>query len=119
MNALIRTYLESQVEKEISLIRDHRKQAADIESRRKIAERVRREKEVAFRKDCISRGILPNAQSTFAEAMREKHDFIAKYYNEVHSVNEDAIYEEDKKQHGEEMVTDLRAVRTFTDVSFA
>lgn len=99
------------MEKEIAIVRDHRKHVADIESRRKIAERVRREKESAFRKDCISRGILPNAQATFSDEMRVKHAFIAKYFDEVHSVNEERIYEDDKRAQGDELARELRAVR--------
>lgn len=99
------------MEKEITLVREHRKRAADIESRRRIAERVRREKESTFRKDCISRGILPNAQATLSEAMRQQHEFIAKFYDEVYSINEDGIYEDDKKNHAIEMENELRAVR--------
>lgn len=105
------------MEKEITLVREHRKQAADIESRRRIAERVRREKESTFRKDCISRGILPNAHATLSEPMRREHAFIAKFYDDVYSVNEDALYEDDKKKHAGEMESELRTVRTCACVS--
>uniref|UniRef100_K3WQ51 Bromo domain-containing protein n=1 Tax=Globisporangium ultimum (strain ATCC 200006 / CBS 805.95 / DAOM BR144) TaxID=431595 RepID=K3WQ51_GLOUD len=108
----IRTYIEAQMEHEVSIVRDHRKRAAELEARRKHAEKVRREKEAAFRKECISQGILPNSQNIFSEAMREKYDFIATFYKEIHltSASEDGAFDQDKKNQIEEMKAELRAV---------
>ena len=71
---------------------------------------MRREKESAFRKSCISRGILPNANATFAPAMRAQHAFIATYYDDVHSVDEDSVYDMEKKRQSDDMARELRAV---------
>lgn len=100
------------MEHEISIVRDHRKRAAEIEARRKHSEKIRREKESAFRKECISQGILPNSQNIFSDAMRDKYAFIAKFYEETHvaSANEDGVFEQDKKSQVEEMANELRAV---------
>lgn len=113
MLGLVRTYIESQVEQENIIIRNHRKVTAEIDTRRKHQEKTRREKELAFRQECISQGILPNSHNVFAEGTKRKYEYIGKFYDDLHKekVEEESLFELEKKAQHDDLTRELRSVR--------
>ncbi|RLN95734.1 hypothetical protein BBJ28_00004235 [Nothophytophthora sp. Chile5] len=92
--------------------RNHRKRAADIDSRRKHSDRVRREKEIAFRLDCSNQGIHPNSHNVFSEGIKRKYEFIAKFFEDmqVEKAEDESLLEQDKKAQVDEMTSELSSI---------
>lgn len=110
--SVIRTFLGSQVEQEMLIYRNYRKRAADLDSRRKHSDKMRREKENAFRRDCISQGIHPNSHNVFSEGIKRKHTFIPKFYEDMQAEkteDENAI-EQERTAQAEEMQSELASI---------
>ncbi|KAG7402109.1 hypothetical protein PHYBOEH_005672 [Phytophthora boehmeriae] len=108
----IRTYLASQVDQEMLIHRNHRKRAADLDTRRKHSDRVRRERENAFRKDCISQGIHPNSHNVFSEGIKRKHEFIPKFFEDMQAekIADDNAVEQERKVQLEEVQNELNSI---------
>lgn len=106
-------YLESQLEQENIIIRNHRKRAADIDARRKHVEKTRREKELAFRQSCIDQGILPNSHNAFSEGIKRKFEYIGKFYEDLQKekAEEENALDQDKRAQLDDMEQELRSVR--------
>lgn len=109
----VRNFIESQVEHESDVLRDHRKKSGDLDSRRKHSEKARREKEIAFRKRCAADGILPNSHNVFSDAIKRKHEFIAKYYEDLQAEKalEEAAFDEEKRALALDLEKILASVR--------
>ncbi|CAH0517831.1 unnamed protein product [Peronospora belbahrii] len=105
----IRTYMASQVEQEMSVYRKYRNRAADLDSRRKHSDRMRRERENAFRRDCASQGIHPNSHNVFSEGIKRRHEFIGKFFEDIQAekVEDEKKWEQEKKVQTEEMANEL------------
>ncbi|KAL8005359.1 putative bromodomain, DDT domain, DNA (cytosine-5)-methyltransferase 1, replication foci [Plasmopara halstedii] len=105
----IRTYMASQVDQEMLIYKNYRKRASDLDSRRKQSDRLRRERDTAFRKDCASQGIHPNSHNVFSEGIKRRHEFIGKFFEDLQSekLEDDRNFEQDKKAQTEEMANEL------------
>lgn len=110
-----RTYIASQLEQENIIIRNHRKLTAEIDTRRKHQEKARREKELAFRQECISQGILPNSHNVFSEGTKRKYEYIGQFYDDLQKekAEEESLFELEKKAQHDDMTRELRSVRWF------
>lgn len=105
----IRTYMASQVEQEMLIYRNHRKRAADLDSRRKHADKMRRERDNAFRRDLASQGIHPNSHNVFSEGIKRRHEFIGKFFEDLQAekLEDEKNLEQEKKVQAEEMANEL------------
>ncbi|KAL3666523.1 hypothetical protein V7S43_008156 [Phytophthora oleae] len=105
----IRTYMASQVEQEMLIHRNHRKRAADLDTQRKHADRMRRERENAFRRDCANQGIHPNSHNVFSEGIKRRHEFIGKFFEDMQAekIEDEKNVEQEKKTQAEEMASEL------------
>lgn len=108
----IRTYMASQVEQEMLIYRNHRKRAADLDSRRKHSDRMRRERENAFRRDCANQGIHPNSHNVFSEGIKRRHEFIGKFFEDIQAekIEDEKNLEQEKKVQAEEMASELSSL---------
>ncbi|GMF10560.1 unnamed protein product [Phytophthora lilii] len=108
----IRTYMASQVDQEMLIHRNHRKRAADLDSRRKHADRMRRERENAFRRDCASQGIHPNSHNVFSEGIKRRHEFIGKFFEDMQAekIEDEKNLEQEKKAQAEEVLSELSSI---------
>ncbi|POM79465.1 Hypothetical protein PHPALM_2858 [Phytophthora palmivora] len=108
----IRTYMSSQVEQEMLIHRNHRKRAADLDSRRKHSDRTRRERENAFRRDCANQGIHPNSHNVFSEGIKRRHEFIGKFFEDIQAekIEDEKNLEQEKKVQAEEMARELSSL---------
>lgn len=108
----VRTYIASQLEQENVIVRNHRKLTAEIDTRRKHQEKARREKELAFRQECISQGILPNSHNVFSEGTKRKYEYIGQFYEELQKekAEEENLFELEKKAQHDDMTRELRSV---------
>lgn len=95
----IRSHLEAQAETEFEANRECRRKAGEIDARKKLSEKNRREREQAFRSECIEQGIEPNANNHFSDAVKQEHEFIANFYDELHAEKaaEDVEWQSDRK----------------------
>lgn len=105
----IRTYMASQVDQEMLIYKNFRKRAADLDFRRKHSDRLRRERDIAFRRDCASQGIHPNSHNVFSEGIKRRHEFIGKFFENLQAekVEDDRNMEKEKKAQAEEMASEL------------
>ncbi|KAG7393727.1 hypothetical protein PHYPSEUDO_004490 [Phytophthora pseudosyringae] len=108
----IRTYMSSQVEQEMLIYRNYRKRAADLDSRRKHSDRMRRERDNAFRRDCANQGIHPNSHNVFSEGIKRRHEFIGKFFEDLQAekIEDEKNLELEKKNQAEEMASELSSV---------
>lgn len=107
--------MASQLEQEATILRNHKKRATEIDGRRKHLEKTRREKELAFRQDCIHQGIQPNSHNVFAEGTKRKYEFIAQFYDDLQKEKseEERALDQDKKAQVDSMTSELRSVSAF------
>ncbi|UIZ26710.1 hypothetical protein KXD40_001766 [Peronospora effusa] len=108
----IRTYIASQVEQEMQVYRKYRNRAADLDSRRKHADRMRRERENAFRRDCANQGIHPNSHNVFSEGIKRRHAFIGKFFEDIQAekIEDEKKWEQEKKVQAEEMAIESSSI---------
>ncbi|KAE9232332.1 hypothetical protein PF004_g9945 [Phytophthora fragariae] len=108
----IRTYMASQVEQEMLINRNHRKRAADLDSRRKHSDRMRRERDIAFRSDCANQGIHPNSHNVFSEGIKRRHEFIGKFFEDMQAekLEDEKKLEQERKVQAEEMASELSSI---------
>ncbi|CAI5744545.1 unnamed protein product [Peronospora destructor] len=108
----IRAYIASQVEQEMLVYRKHRNRAADLDARRKHADRMRRERENAFRRDCANQGIHPNSHNVFSEGIKRRHEFIGKFFEDIQAekVEDEKKWEQEKKVQAEEMAIESSSI---------
>ncbi|DBA00739.1 TPA: hypothetical protein N0F65_001210 [Lagenidium giganteum] len=110
----VRTHLETQVEREAVVLRAHKKQASEIEARRKESERQRRQKEKEFRKECIADGIPLNSRDAVTDEIKKKHEFIGDFYEELdaETIEHEAGFEEERKAQEEALTNELKGAIT-------
>jgi hypothetical protein len=110
--ASIRTYMGSQVDQEMLINRNHRKRAADLDTRRKHSDRMRREKDNAFRRDLANQGIHPNSHNVFSEGIKRRHEFIGKFFEDLQAekLEDEKNLEQEKKVQAEEMASELSSL---------
>ncbi|KAG2766648.1 hypothetical protein PC129_g6448 [Phytophthora cactorum] len=108
----IRTYMASQVDQEMLIYKNYRKRAADLDSRRKNSDKMRRERDNAFRKDCANQGIHPNSHNVFSEGIKRRHEFIGKFFEDLQAekIEDEKNLEQEKKTQAEEMASELSSV---------
>ncbi|ETP41451.1 hypothetical protein, variant 1 [Phytophthora nicotianae P10297] len=108
----IRTYMASQVDQEMLIYKNYRKRAADLDSRRKHSDKMRRERENAFRRDCANQGIHPNSHNVFSEGIKRRHEFIGKFFEDLQAekLEDEKNLEQEKKAQAEEMASELSSV---------
>lgn len=108
----IRTYMASQVDQEMLIYKNHRKRAADLDSRRKHSDKMRRERDNAFRRDCANQGIHPNSHNVFSEGIKRRHEFIGKFFEDLQAekIEDEKNLEQEKKAQAEEMASELSSV---------
>ncbi|KAG1700262.1 hypothetical protein DVH05_012067 [Phytophthora capsici] len=108
----IRTYMASQVEQEMLIHRNYRKRAADLDTQRKHTDRLRREKENAFRRDCANQGIHPNSHNVFSEGIKRRHEFIGKFFEDMQAekIEDEKNVEQEKKAQAEAMARELSSL---------
>ncbi|KAI9907778.1 hypothetical protein PsorP6_003842 [Peronosclerospora sorghi] len=108
----IRVYMASQVEQEMQIYRKYRNRSADLDSRRKHSDRMRRERENAFRRDCASQGIHPNSHNVFSDGIKRRHEFIGKFFEDIQTekIEDEKSLEKEKKVQAEAMVNELSSI---------
>jgi hypothetical protein len=67
---------------------------------------------MAFKKDCSEKGIEPNANNHFSDAVKQEHPFIAEFYDELRAVKatEEAEWQKERKILDEETRMALEGV---------
>ncbi|TDH70587.1 uncharacterized protein CCR75_001862 [Bremia lactucae] len=108
----IRTYMASQVDQEMLILKNYRMLAADLDSRRKHSDRMRRERDNAFRMDCANQGIHPNSHNVFSEGIKRRHEFIAKFFEDLQAekMEDEKRLEQEKKKQAQEMASKLKSL---------
>ena len=109
-----RNHLEASAEQEFQAARTHRKGVADLDARRKQADKLRREREAAFRKQCVADGVLPTAQAPITDAVKAAHDHVADFVEEleIEKAAEDEEFGHQRQALEDDFARQLSAVRT-------
>jgi hypothetical protein len=100
----VRSRMDIDVEEEATILKEHRRKIGEIDVKRRSADKSRREKEAAFRKDCVSQGIHI---TTLTEA-KEQHGFIGKFYEELE--NEQKREDDNINQEKQVLENELSAI---------
>ncbi|CAI5739273.1 unnamed protein product [Hyaloperonospora brassicae] len=108
----VRAYLADQVEQEMLIYKNHRKRAADLDFSRKQSDKMRRERENAFRRDCANQGIHPNSHNVFSEGIKRRHKFIGKFFEDIQAekVEDEKTLEQEKKAQAEVLANELSSI---------
>uniref|UniRef100_M4C262 Bromo domain-containing protein n=1 Tax=Hyaloperonospora arabidopsidis (strain Emoy2) TaxID=559515 RepID=M4C262_HYAAE len=108
----VRAYLAAQVDQEMLIYKNHRKRAADLDFRRKQSDKMRREREYAFRRDCANQGIHPNSHNVFSEGIKRRHKFIGKFFEDIlaEKIEDEKTMEQEKKVQAEILVNELSSI---------